>query len=251
MKLPCPRLRSAGLAGPAAGLFLLTAASALAGDYADREILGFSADGGRFAFEEYGVQDGSGFPYSNIYLIDTDADAWVAGTPIRVRLDDEAAPLAAARADARKKAQPILDAAGIARPGTLLVSNPITERSADPLAVRFVTNPYLGSPALTWTLTLTELPFEERPPCENFGPLHGYRLELTQASGTHHLLHDDKSLPASRACPQGYAISDVIHYAADHGAPVVVVLLSVFRQGFEGPDRRFLAVAARPDPSID
>ena len=48
--------------------------SAQAGDFAKREIHGFSVDGGLFAFEEYGVQDGSGFPYSNIYVIDTATD---------------------------------------------------------------------------------------------------------------------------------------------------------------------------------
>ena len=60
-----------------------------AGDFADREIFGFSPDGGTFAFEEFGVQDGSGFPYATIYVIDTAKDAWVSGTPIRVRIDDE------------------------------------------------------------------------------------------------------------------------------------------------------------------
>ena len=44
-----------------------------AGDYADRTILGFSPDGSTFAFEEFGVQDGSGFAYANIYMIDTGA----------------------------------------------------------------------------------------------------------------------------------------------------------------------------------
>ncbi|MGE6786024.1 DUF2259 domain-containing protein, partial [Ensifer adhaerens] len=39
-----------------------TASPALAGDYAALQPIGFSADGNVFAFEEYGVQDGSGFP---------------------------------------------------------------------------------------------------------------------------------------------------------------------------------------------
>ncbi|MBN9059609.1 MAG: DUF2259 domain-containing protein, partial [Rhizobiales bacterium] len=45
--------------------------AAMAGDFAERSILGFSPDGGRFAFEEFGIQDGSGFPYSNIFVLDT------------------------------------------------------------------------------------------------------------------------------------------------------------------------------------
>ena len=53
-------------------------------------------DGEIFAFEEFGVQDGSGFHFSTIYVIDTDTDSWAPGTPIRVRIDDETAPLSQA-----------------------------------------------------------------------------------------------------------------------------------------------------------
>ncbi len=229
----------------AAAMTLAATAAAAAGDYADRALLGFSPDGATFAFEEYGVQDGSGFPYASIYVIDTDADAWVSGTPIRVRLESEAAPLAEARADALRRARPILDAHGIGAPGTLLVSNPVNERSADPLTVRFVTNPYLGSPDRVWTATLTAIPFETSQPCENLGPVQGFRLVLSRSAGPRRMLHDDAALPASRGCSQEYAISDVILFSPERAAPVLVVLVSVYSQGFEGPDRRFLAVAAR------
>ena len=57
---------------------------ALAGDRALFQPIGFSADGRYFAFEEYGVQDGSGFPYSNTYILDLPADKWVNGTPVRM-----------------------------------------------------------------------------------------------------------------------------------------------------------------------
>ena len=49
----------------------LAGSPAIAGDTAELNILGFSGDSSIFAFEEYGVQDGSGFPYSTIYVIDT------------------------------------------------------------------------------------------------------------------------------------------------------------------------------------
>ena len=63
-------------------LFLFPA-SVLAGDYAHRDILGFSPDGGTFAFEEYGVPDTDEFPYSVIYVIDTCKDEWGPGAPVR------------------------------------------------------------------------------------------------------------------------------------------------------------------------
>ena len=69
--------------------FVLSTDIAVSGDFATRHIHGFSADGKLFAFEEYGVQDGSGFPYSTIYIIDTDTDNWTAGSPFKAQLNDE------------------------------------------------------------------------------------------------------------------------------------------------------------------
>jgi len=60
-----------------------------AADASDRAIIGFSKDGSHFAFEEYGMQDGSGFPYADIYIINLKTDKWVKGSPIRVLVRDE------------------------------------------------------------------------------------------------------------------------------------------------------------------
>ena len=54
----------------------------LAGDRAQLDLIGYSADGSYFAFEEFGVQDGSGFAYSSIYVVDLVDDSWVVGTQI-------------------------------------------------------------------------------------------------------------------------------------------------------------------------
>ena len=57
--------------------------TALAGESAQFNALGFSDDGRYFAFEQFGIQDGSGFPYSDIFLIDLDTDSFAGGTPVR------------------------------------------------------------------------------------------------------------------------------------------------------------------------
>src|SRR5580765_3651756 len=117
-----------------------TSISAHAGDVAELEILGFTKDGGVFAFEEYGVQDGSGFPYANRYYIDTSSDSFLKGTPIRVRLDDENAKLDTARLQARQKGEAIFSQAELsANRGITAGFNPVTELSADPH--RIVVNP--------------------------------------------------------------------------------------------------------------
>lgn len=58
---------------------------------------------------------------------------------------------------------------------------------------------------------------------------------------------DHPSGPASRGCPIGYGISEVIAYHRPSEI-VLIVLVDVFSVGFEGPDRRFLAVASTLPP---
>jgi predicted secreted protein len=238
-------MRPASLA--AIAWLVATALPAAAGDWADRAILGFSPDGATFAFEEFGVQDGSGFPYANVYVVDTATDAWVKGTPVRILIEDETADLEDARAMAIEKAEAVIAARGGLGGGYRIVaSNPPTELSADPHAVRFLPDLYANQPYAAWDLALTLLPMPDGEACANLGPVFGFRLDLTDPDGSAHVLHEDGALPASRFCPTDYAITDVIVSTADgREPPALVVLLNLIRQGFEGPDRRYLAVAAR------
>ena len=225
---------------------LIAVPAAWAGDYAYRDILGFSPDGKYFAFEEYGVQDGSGFPYSNIFVIDVASDNWAEGTPIRRRIDDEATPLNKARSEARAKVDPILKKLKIEPRGLLVVSNPATELSADPYSVRFRLNDYFNMQERAWSLRLTPITVPEpAATCENLGPVKGLKLEMTNPQGETKVIAEDKSIPESRFCPRDYAISDVIAFTPEGGETTIAILLSLFRQGFEGPDRRFIAVTKR------
>lgn len=234
---------AASIAGALAGVALACGAAS-AGDYADRDILGFSPDGHTFAFEEFGVQDGSGFPYSNIYVIDTATDGWVAGTPIRVLTENEQAPLETTRAEARNTVRPILTARHVGNPGNLVASNPPTELSADPHRVIFLPRIVAPTGSATYDLTLAEIELPAAD-CPDMGqPFHGFSLTLTTANGATETLSSDAAIPSSRRCPLGYAISDVLTFYPDGGQPVLAVILSMFTVGFEGPDRRFLAVTA-------
>ena len=85
---------------------VLSVSLAAAADASDRAIIGFSLDGGHFAFEEYGVQDGSGFPYADVYIINLETDEWVKGSPIRVVVRDEQATAHTARHQAPDRSRP-------------------------------------------------------------------------------------------------------------------------------------------------
>ncbi len=54
-------------------------------------MIGYSEDGNYFAFEQFGIQDGSGFAFSDVFVIDLVNDKWTAGSPFEVEAEDEAA----------------------------------------------------------------------------------------------------------------------------------------------------------------
>jgi predicted secreted protein len=214
-----------------------------AGDFATRDIIGFSPDGGTFAFEEHGVQDGSGFAYSNIYAIDTASDEWLPGTPFRVLVEDETADPAAVRAENAAAARALLEERGVAPRGQHVASNPVSELSADPHLVVF--NPRIMVPTLDEpiTLRLEQFPLSGGRLCSVMGMTRGFALTL-ESGGREQVLHRDARLPESRVCPTSYRIGDVVTYFPDAGNPVLAVLVLMETIGFEGPDGRWLAVTA-------
>ncbi|MER9250941.1 DUF2259 domain-containing protein [Mesorhizobium sp. M0598] len=226
---------------------LATLAAAHAGDVAELEILGFSRDGGVFAFEEYGVQDGSGFPYAIRYYIDTADDSFLKGSPIRVRLDDENATVAAARLQARQRGEAIVSQAELtANRGITAGFNPVTELSADPF--RMVVNPRpIFSPVDDpLEFRLDQIGMNDTERCQSQGEINGFRLLRIEAKdgGQTRIIHEDKSIPQSRGCPNGYQIGAVQTFSLD-SVSTYAVLIAVRQYGFEGPDYRWIAVTGR------
>ena len=222
---------------------------ARAADAAERAIIGFSPDGAYFAFEQYGIQDGSGFPYSDVFVLETATDSWVRGTPARELVRNEAVSVDQVRQTARKRIDPYLWRLNIGVNGKTLVS----DRAADARdAARFL--PFtladdgdkLGLGTVRLRLTEIAMPKED---CTALGVSpHGYALVLENEAGEPlRILHEDTSIPASRGCPVHYGLSDIIVYPRSGEGPVLVVLLSIYQFGFEGLDRRFLALSTTFD----
>ena len=243
-----PHVVTQGTVRLAASLVVLAllASPALAGDAAQFNSLGFSEDGRYFAFEEYGIQDGSGFPYANLTILDVAEDAWAAGSPFRVRLEDDTASLTDARDEARTQAEPHFDTLAIATPALTVALNGDGEPAGDGSLLGFGKPGYgleaIQDPA---TLTLTTTLPEYTGPCTaeyGFDPPVGYVLTLETGEGATEL-HADAAVPASRGCTVAYRLYGVfapLDWAGKGLTPVAV--LSVYTNGFEGPDRRFIAV---------
>ena len=215
-------------------------APALAGDRAEIALLGFSEDGRYFAFEEYGIQDGSGFPFSSIYAVDLSTDTWVAGTPFAARSESEDASLSAIRAEAAARAKAPLATLQLDATAVFTALNGDGE-PMDGQSIAFGTPGYgLSAVADTRVLTLETYPLPAPADCATYtdAPIVGFAVA---ASGIEY--HRDTSIPASRRCPLDYRIYGIAApagFGSGAGGPVAVI--SVYSFGFEGPDRRFIAV---------
>ncbi len=226
-----------------AGFFALPASAA---DSALYDVIGYSEDGNYFAFEEFGIQDGSGFPYSNIYVIDLGLDKWVIGTPVSVIGDDATRTLAEIRKQAQKNAQSFIDNLGIHVPAQLLAANGDGALETDGLGLDFGLPGFGAAVNGRFGLQLDIFKVEGGAPCmEWFGtaPM-GYALKL-KTNDQSQDVHRDQGLPRSRGCPETYRITAVYRPFQGVGVGRMVALLSVYVHGFEGLDRRFIAVPLR------
>ncbi len=255
--MPVIQSQLKGLAGtvlrslPVLAALLWLAPAAQAGDTADLQVLGFSRDGTTFAFEQYGIQDGSGFPYSEIFVVDVIGDTWVPPSPFRLRDDTDAglgeagdSALSAVRAENRAKAQALLQSRAVAGKGRIAGMNPPTELATDPHRMSVLPKlPGLPDNApMDLTLEEYDLPSGQ---CQSYGAeTKGFRLTMLH-DGVTRVLNEDKSVPESRKCPLGYRIERVLTHFPGDAPPVFAILIQMESLGFEGPDRRYLAITGR------
>ena len=107
-------------------LSLLACGRAMAADGAAFNPIGYSPDGRYFAFEQFGMQDGSGFAYWDVFVIDLKDNSWVTGSPYRVVIKNEdESKLTDAREKARSAAAPAI--AQYTSPNPPCCSPPIRE----------------------------------------------------------------------------------------------------------------------------
>jgi len=223
---------------------LLAPGVALAGDRALIDYIGFSPDFRYFAFEEFGIQDGSGFAYANLYVVDLESDSWVVGTPIRVQAEVEDNSLAEIRAEAMVQAESHITGFGIDIPVEILALIGDGAPGQDGKALTFGAPGYEpGTVIGDYTLRLSTFPTTAASPCAEWFEMEpqGYQLEISDGSSDR-LVHRDDSLPRSRGCPVDYRIYGVVMPFGGAIPANAVAIVSVYPRGFEGPDRRFLAV---------
>ena len=217
---------------------------ALAGDRALVDIIGYSEDARYFAFEEFGIQDGSGFAYSSIYIIDLTTDSWVIGTPIREQADDEGVSLSQIRAEVQLQAAADIEGFGIDVPAEFAALIGDGEPGSDGRTLRFGSPGYdPGDVSGDYELRMSSFATTAAAPCAEWFSVEPLGYELIIADGgSERLIHRDGALPRSRGCPVAYRLHGVVLPFNAGSISDAVALISVFPGGFEGPDRRFIAV---------
>jgi len=239
-------MRAARIALAALAFVAGSVAPALAGDRALLQPIGYSADGRYFAFEEFGIQDGSGFAYANVHVVDLASDTWVKGSPFKARAS-EANPdekLASIRATAANAARATLGDLAIEEPADILalVGDGVAgDGSSLTFAMQFA-GAVLASDMPETVLTLSRFNLPGAASCTDLldQPTKGFALTITH-DGTDEEIYRDTRLPESRFCPMDYRLYAVMRPMNNSQAGLLAVVSS-YPFGFEGPDRRFLVV---------
>ena len=249
MILNVARAASARLAASLMGALLALVLPAAAADRALIDMLGYSSDGSHFAFEQYGIQDGSGFPFASVFIIDLINDSWVNGTPVDVRIDDETASLADARARAMDRAQAKLEALEIEVPAQTL--SLIGDGAAETGMRLSWSTPaccgpqYMRADIASLILQTHDVRSKLSYCDTEMGPV-GYTLSFQDESGVRELHVDGNTISASRGCTLDYRIYAVVQPFENHHTENFtsrrVAIIASYPFGFEGVDRRFLAV---------
>ena len=233
-------------------------APAAASEDAHLRIIGFSEDGSHFAFEEYGLQAGSGSPFTSLYVVDLPADRWVPGTPFRGNLpeggfDEREAygHLATIRAEVAEEASALLTRLSIRMPASVVYARGMGDHAGQS-ALSTVRFPFIDMPLGARASAQFDLHLEAIPapsPLDYCMPqTMGYRLTLLWPGAAPVVLHEDSRVPRSRGCPRAYRLSHFLVPDTPNcppqtcpDGPLGVALISVFADGFEGLGRRFIA----------
>jgi len=241
------------------------AAEARAGDGSAIHVLGFSADGRYFAFEQYGEQDGSGTLHSSITAIETTGDRLVKGMPVTAIMDPDNPALgkeprdkqlADIRAKAAADAAQILQQLGISEPGHVVAT--VRESRARSILQPDQVKPAMKAAVATVALPAGRFGSDTRlvlrefdialPRCKDLVPgehPNGFGLTLERKSRPSIHLSRDQTIPVSRGCPQHYGIAEAHALPLPDGSHALAVFIQYFYTAFEGPDRRFIVVTGR------
>ena len=240
--IPFPR-RAAATAATALFLaFLLLPGAVLGGDTSQVKVIGFSKDGRYMTYLRYGIFDGSGQPYADLFFIDVPRNDFVKPWVIKVRggEDDSDAgfeKLSTVQKRALMKGESPMWKYGIRQYFTaedIIYRTQGTNKNGV-FEMEFATDKL----DLLLRLKPRKAP---NPPCEDlFGPPLIFNLSISDAyegkNPKFKILQKYKKLYKSRGCVFSYAFNKLLVFIHR-----IIVFIDASTPGFEGPDVRQLVV---------
>lgn len=227
---------------------------AIAGDNSAIDFIGFSQDDRYFAFEQYGVFDGSGYPYSDIFIVDTTADEIVETPRFHFEspaLDEAIEPLSLVRAQNRSAARAELTKDDIETPAAVAALNGDGVDAKQRKTLSFGRPGYSapGQVLGRYHVTLKQLPLPDTQHCQDkFGrPSTGFSVAFrgsdeTGTPVTTRTIHRDEASSESRRCADAFDLYAVVVREEANDLSGAVAIIAAYEPGFETDDRRFIAV---------
>ncbi|NYT29689.1 DUF2259 domain-containing protein [Rhizobium sp. WYCCWR 11128] len=219
----------------------------LAGDIANIQPIGFSADGKVFGFQEFGIQESGNLPYSNTYFIDTEDGHYLEGTPFHTELTDKDANLSKARRQNLTAARSQMDKYDLlTNPGLIAAFNPPTELGSPSKTIRYTTLATDGPPKSPYTLSLGEMPVPTPKDCAAVDKrVIGFSLQMIEKEGApnRQAARQATAVPAERVCSVEYRIGGAVVYQPEGGNQVHIALVLAFDADRNG---RWIAVPVHP-----
>ncbi|MBY3255299.1 DUF2259 domain-containing protein [Rhizobium laguerreae] len=219
----------------------------LAGDIANIQPIGFSADGKVFGFQEFGIKESGNLPYSNTYFIDTEDGHYLEGTPFHTELTDKDANLSKARRQNLTAARSQMDKYDLlTNPGLIAAFNPPTELGSPSKTLRYTTLATDGPPKAPYTLSLGEMPVPTPKDCAAVDKrVIGFSLQMIEKEGApnRQAARQATAVPAERVCSVEYRIGGAVVYQPEGGNQVHIALVLAFDADRNG---RWIAVPVHP-----
>jgi hypothetical protein len=238
-----------GLARLTTMLLLACASPALAASSATFAPIGYSADDRYFAFEEFSIGDEGTAPFSSIHIIDLATGEEASGAPFLVDAGEDLYAFIDVRRDVAALAAEALGAIDIDTPGTLiaLIGDGIEDAGTHlRFGVPGTDGPHpRPAPNARTHPTPPHRPHEERSEGAARTSV-AFTLWLLVDNGWHTIYPQQAELPMF--CPRDFRIYGVVQPYNGSDINGLVAIVSVYSSGFEGFDRRFLALPLRPRP---
>lgn len=209
-------------------LTLIFSITLFAGDAATFINLGFSPDGKFFAFGQYGYQDGSGFPYAEVYIIDVVKNSYINGGVFKVLSDDPYNKNGVNyTSDVHTLLAAVEDASPLLKKYHINVKNQGTTKN-----VTHRNSQTIGSERNTVRATLIE-----RKEPKNYDPFEGgktyFHIELLTQKNTFILGNKNRH----RKGIFSYHLQSI---CMSQNKKAVVCIIGKKSLGFEGPDTRYM-----------